>query len=281
VLEEIDDFGLESYDLNAAPAVGAPVASSSAAQAPTSIPTSSSSSQFPASGSPSTSFTQQRLPGPSVEGSSIPVAVNTQEASGAVAPKSDPRTEKLKWLFNGIKQYCETAEFKRAVNLLGKTADIVETQAKSIWSYFGWGGQAQQPQQHPSSSPPSSSSPSSPASSSTSPVPTPPPDNELTLTLLVVRTNWWGRDQYRFLRFEQSSFVRLRTDTLEECERTPYESLIAAQVTGSTIKFRYIQGETNAEIAYNFGDPEVARMIAEALKFLKGKGSITVSYIGN
>jgi hypothetical protein len=189
------------------------------------------------------------------------------------APSLDPRTERLIWLFNGIKQYCESAEFKRAVNLLGKTADMVESQARSLWSLFGWGTSSN-----------SSSSPSSSSAASNSPPNTSithPPDTETTLTLLVVRTNWYGRDQYRFLRLDSSGFVRLRTDNLEECERTPYENLIAAQVSGSTIKFRYTQGGATTEIAYNFGDAEVARMIADALQFLKGKGSVAVSYVGN
>jgi hypothetical protein len=212
----------------------------------------------PSSSRPSSSYSRETNHPPK-QGSSAP------SSSASEAKKSnghDPRTERLIWLFNGIKQYCESAEFKRAVNLLGKTADLVETQAKSLWSYIGWG----------------SSTSSQPAASQ---IPVGPPDTELTLTLLVVRTNWYGRDQYRFLRLEQTAFVRLRADNFEECERTPYEHLVAAQVTGSTIKFRYSHGETTSEIAYNFGDAEVARMIAEALKFLKGKGSVAVSYVGN
>lgn len=289
MLEEIDDAELnESYH------IGSPVA------APSRAPNTISSS--PGSNPPHSlsSSPHHHIPvsfGPDLHshsGSSSPLSrspsSNSAGPSEVAKPSSsalqDPRTKQLIWLFEGIKRYCESTEFKRNVNLLGKTANIVENQARSLWNYFGWGS---------SSSTTSNPAPSSTAVLSASPNQAPPntaslgdpnslippPDTDQTLTLLVVRTNWYGRDQYRFLRLEPFAFVRLRTDNYEPCEKTLYEHLIAAQVSGSTIKFRYSHGETIAEIAYNFGDAVVAGMIAEALQFLKGKGSVAVSYVGN
>jgi hypothetical protein len=258
VLEEIDDEYLEIH----------PIASPSRPELlnTQSRPPTASSSFNGSSGSPQQPYVHNS---PNYIASPSETTVD----SGKPAPLKDPRTERLIWLFNGIKEYCASSEFQGAVNLLGKTANMVETQAKTIWSYFGWGSKTEPPAPTPALSA---------ASSSTEQgiLPSAPADTELTLTLLVVRNNWYGRDQYRFLRLDATGFVRLRPNTFEEADRTQYEQLVSAQVTGSTIKFRYHQGDTIAEISYNFGDAEVARMIAEALKFLKGKGTVAVSYVG-
>lgn len=220
--------------------------------------------------------------------------------NAAPPPQRDIRTERLIWLFTGLKAHCESAEFKRQVNLLGKTADFVESQARSVWSLFNF--------TKPSSGSPAPEDAGSdedggiahdladssidPSQRNASPGPNntsnttlfvPPSDTDTTLTLLVVRKNWYGREQYRFLRFESESFVRLRTEppNYAECERVPYTAIVSARVSSSTIQFNLLQNGTRSEIAYDFGDPHLARSLAEALKFLKGKGTVAVSFVGN
>ena len=223
--------------------------------------------------------------------SAAPVSVQPQ------VPR-DQRTERIIWLFSGLKAYCESADFKRQVNLLGKTADFVETQARSVWGLFGFGGSKANDSpasgeedfdnalgdsgELPNGSPQRNGSPN-PASAQNTSVFVPPPDSETTLTLLVVRKNWYGRDQYRFLRFETDSFVRIRTEppNYGECERTSYSSIVAARVSGSNIHFSFMLNNTRSEISYDFGDPQLARSIAEALSFLKGTGTVAVSFVGN
>lgn len=215
----------------------------------------------------------------------------------------DQRTERVVWLFSGLKAYCESADFKRQVNLLGKTADFVESQARSVWGLFGFGGSSGNGKNNdgpasgeedfennalgdsgelPNGSPQRNGSPD-PSSAQNTSVFVPPPDSETTLTLLVVRKNWYGRDQYRFLRFETDSFVRLRTEppNYGECERTSYASIVAARVSGSNIHFSFMLNNTRSEISYDFGDPQLARSLAEALSFLKGTGTVAVSFVGN
>lgn len=254
LLEEIDDGYMEQYPLSepvAAPSrpQGVPAAFDMADGSPQSDPV---------------EVLSAHINQVNVHMEEQPIVFGGNPAVEAPKRPNDQRTEKLIWLFNGIKQYCETAEFKRAVNLLGKTADVVETQARSLWSYLTW------------SKAPTTNKEDAPADGMAAP----PPDTETTLTLLVVRTNWYGRDQFRFLRLEPAAFVRLRMDH-EISDRTPYEHLIAAQVSGSIIKFRYRNGELESEDVYNFGDPVLARMIADSLQFLKGKGSVAVSFVGN
>lgn len=258
LLEELDDGYMEQYPLYEP--VAAPSRPAVAAPANEEI-----------EGSPPANLVD--LVPPHLKDAREPIGEDAIAPNGEAveAPKRvlDLKTQKIILLFNAIKAYCKDADIKRTVNLMGKTAEIVETQARSLWSYLGW-----------SSAPATKESNKENAPAPIDGVPVPPPDSDTTLTLLVVRTNWYGRDQYRFLRLEPTAFVRLRV-TNEFCERTLYEHVIAVQVSNSIIKIRYKNAEVESEITYNFGDPTLARMIADSLALLKDKGSVAISFVGN
>lgn len=257
-----------------------------------------------------------QMPSSSIPSSSAPASLPSQSQPAASQPASvppphiprDSHTEKLYWLFSSIKAYRNSTEFNRPVNFLGKTADLVESGARSLKGLFGFGSGSSSNTPNSGDSPvlgeegsdgqdfhfagdssneasnsdstqgnasPGSNGPSSTATASSF---TPPPDTDTTLTLLVVRRNWYNREQHRFLRFEMDSLVRIGTDAPHtERARMMYSAIVSARVQGSNIHFTVADGHSES---YDFGDPQMARYLAEALSFLK-KGPVAVSFVGN
>lgn len=230
--------------------------------------------------------------------SGVSIASSSISSSSLPNQQLDPRTSKLVSLFQLLKKHCQTAEFKRHVNLLGKTLDIVQTQTRSVWSIFGFGGGSGSDQN--SQTPPNRRSSlisdegqesqpqddnelnSSPVAGSPSAM-LAPEDTETTFTVLVTRRNWYGRDQYRFLRFGLDSITRMHIEPPhDERDRTLYSTIVSARVHGSIIHFTF-QPAGNAPAtadAYDFGDPTLASHIASSLSFLKGS-NVPVSFVGN